>query len=161
MESWINQTLKSDLHAWYFVILFLRTFSNWNLFLSFSIYWQMRKMMPKPLFPPPFPYFFPIGSLELFPLSHHQKSFMKPKTFVSKPSPSSCYTSILSIILSSSLFSKNRKTKKTVSVSKSYIYIYIYISFVFYLLLQNVIFFIIYFNLIFSKGLGCIRRNIF
>ena len=64
----------------------------------------MKQDILKPLPSPPFPYFFPVSSLKLFPLSHNQKSLMKPDTFDTKPSPSSCYTSILSNILLCSSF---------------------------------------------------------
>ena len=57
---------------------------------------------PKPLSSPSFPYFFSINPLKLFPLSYNQKSLMKHDIFDPKPSPSSCYTLILSIILSCS-----------------------------------------------------------
>ena len=64
----------------------------------------MKQNMVKTLSLLPFPYFYPISSLKLFSLSHNQKSLMKPDTFDSKPSPSYCYTFILSIILSCSSF---------------------------------------------------------
>ena len=51
-----------------------------------------------------FPISFPFSSLKLFLFSYDQKSLMKPDTFDSKPFSSSCYTFILSIILSCSSF---------------------------------------------------------
>ena len=63
-----------------------------------------KKDMPKSLPRHPFPYLIPVSSLKLFPLSYDQKSLMKSDTFDSKPSPSSCYTFILSVILSCSSF---------------------------------------------------------
>ena len=55
-------------------------------------------------FPSTFPYFFPISSQKLFPLSQQKNFLMKLDTSDFEPSPSSCYTCILSIILSISLF---------------------------------------------------------
>ena len=51
-----------------------------------------------------FPYFFPVTSVKLFSLSYNQKSLMKPCAFDSKPSSSSWYTFIHSVILSSPSF---------------------------------------------------------
>ena len=80
---------------------------------------SIKQDMQKPLSCLPFHpnYFFPIRSLKLFPLSYNQKSFMKPDTFDSKHSPSSCNTFIFSIILSCSWFAY-KNTQKMVQFKK-------------------------------------------
>ena len=82
-----------------------------SLYIYIYIYLSMKKDMRKP---------FPLH-LYQFPLSKEFFFLMKPNTFVYKPSPSSCYTCIFSIILSiSSIAYKANKTQKTVSVGKSF-----------------------------------------
>ena len=74
------------------------------------IYMDMKQDMPTLLLL--FPYFFPINSLKLFLLSYDQESLMKPDTFEAKPSPSSCYIFILSVILSCSSFAYIEKNSE-------------------------------------------------
>ena len=48
--------------------------------------------------PPTFSLFLSRQLTKIISLSYNQKSLMKPDTFDSKPSPSSCYAFILSIV---------------------------------------------------------------